>query len=108
MLALLFLTHLVTLLVEAGRHLQQRAALVQRSGEGLPLLLQLARDLLDLLGGVVTRLQQPVAHRHDAVDVHVHVLHSGTEGEMVEQRIVRDEAPDIEGEWNERKNLMWR
>ena len=67
-------THLVAFLVEAGRHLQQRAALVQRGGEGLPLLLQLGRDLLDLLGGVVAGLQQPVPHRHDAVDVHVHVL----------------------------------
>lgn len=69
-----FSSHLVTFLVKSGRHLQQGAALVQRRGEGLPLLLQLAGDLLDLLGGVVARLQQPVAHRHDAVDVHVHVL----------------------------------
>lgn len=66
--------YLVCFLVEAGRHLQQGAALVQCRSEGLPLLLQLSRDLLDLLGGVVARLQEPVPHRHDAVDVHVHIL----------------------------------
>lgn len=45
--------YLVCFLVEAGRHLQQGAAFVQCCSEGLPLLLQLSGDLLDLLGGVV-------------------------------------------------------
>lgn len=55
MCASLFDVHLylVCFLVEAGRHLQQGAAFIQCGSEGLPLLLQLARDLLDLLGGVV-------------------------------------------------------
>lgn len=46
--------YLICFLVEAGRHLQQGAAFIQCCSEGLPLLLQLSRDLLDLLGGVVT------------------------------------------------------
>lgn len=54
--------YLVCLLVEAGGHLQQGAAFVQRCSEGLPLLLQLSRDLLDLLRGIVARLQEPVPH----------------------------------------------
>lgn len=67
-------TDLLSLLVEDRGHVQQGAALVQGRGERLPLLLQLVGDLLDLLGGVVARLHQAVGHRHDAVDVHVHVL----------------------------------
>lgn len=69
-----FCLYLIRFLVEAGRHLQQRAALIQRRSEGLPLLLQLPGDLLDLLRGVMARLQEPVPDRHDPVDVHVHVL----------------------------------
>lgn len=52
--------YLICFLVEAGRHLQQRAAFIQRRSEGLPLLLQLPRDLLDLLRGVMARLQEPI------------------------------------------------
>ena len=70
-------TDLVALLVKRGGHLQQGAPLVQGCGEGLPLLLQLAGDLLDLLRRVMPRLQQPTPHRHDAVDVHVDVLRVG-------------------------------
>ena len=70
-------TDLLSLLVEDGRHVQQGAALVQGGREGLPLLLQLVGDLLDLLGGIVARLHQAVGHRHDAVDVHIHVLWRG-------------------------------
>lgn len=66
--------YLVRFLVEAGGHLQQRAAFIQRRGEGLPLLLQLPGDLLDLLRGVMARLQEPVPDWHDPVDVHVHIL----------------------------------
>ena len=73
-------TDLLGLLVEDGRHVQQGAALVQGGRESLPLLLQLAGDLLDLLGGVVARLHQAAGHRHDAVDVHVHVLRRGERG----------------------------
>lgn len=76
-------TDLLSLLVEDGRHVQQGAALVQGGREGLPLLLQLVGDLLDLLGGVVARLHQAVGHRHDAVDVHVHVLRRGEKGVLV-------------------------
>lgn len=68
-------SHLVTFLMESSRHLQQRAPLVQRGGEGLPLLLKLTRDLFDLLRRIVAGLQQPVPHRHNAVNVHVHILH---------------------------------
>lgn len=66
--------YLICFLVKAGRHLQQRAALIQCCSEGLPLLLQLPRDLLDLLRGVMARLQESVPDRHDPVNVHVHVL----------------------------------
>lgn len=66
--------YLICLLVEAGRHLQQCAAFIQRRSEGLPLLLQLPGDLLDLLRGVMARLQEPIPDRHDPVNVHVHVL----------------------------------
>lgn len=52
--------YLICFLVEAGRHLQQCAALIQRRSKSLPLLLQLPRDLLDLLRGVMARLQEPV------------------------------------------------
>lgn len=52
--------YLICFLVEAGRHLQQCAALIQRCSKSLPLLLQLPGDLLDLLRGVMARLQQPV------------------------------------------------
>lgn len=76
-------TDLLSLLVEDGRHVQQGAALVQGGREGLPLLLQLVGNLLDLLGGVVARLHQAVGHRHDAVDVHVHVLRRGEKGVLV-------------------------
>lgn len=77
-------TDLVALLVEASRHVQQRAALVQRRCKRLPLLLQLTGDLLDLLRGVMARLEQPVAHRHDAVDVDVHVLEESRSGEFLQ------------------------
>lgn len=66
--------YLICFLVEAGRHLQQCTALIQRCSKSLPLLLQLPRDLLDLLRGVMARLQQPVPDWHDPVNVHVHVL----------------------------------
>lgn len=66
--------HLICLLMEAGRHLQQCAAFIQGCSKGFPFLLQLAGDLLDLLGGVVTRLQESVSHRHDSVDVHIDIL----------------------------------
>lgn len=67
-------SYLICFLVEAGRHLQQCAALIQRRSKSLPLLLQLPGDLLDLLRGVMARLQQPVPDWHDPVNVHVHVL----------------------------------
>lgn len=66
--------YLICLLMEAGRHLQQSAAFVQRRSKRLPLLFQLTRDLLDLLRGVVARLQKTVPNRHDSIDVHIHIL----------------------------------
>lgn len=70
-------TDLLGLLVENGGHVQQGAALVQRRGERLPLLLQLVGDLLDLLRGVVAGLHQAIGHRHDPVYVDIHVLRKG-------------------------------
>lgn len=46
-------TDLLSLLVKDGGHVQQGAALVQGRCERLPLLLQLIRNLLNLLRGVV-------------------------------------------------------
>lgn len=79
-------TDLLCLLVEDGRHVQQSAALVQGGRERLPLLLQLAGNLLDLLGGVVARLHQAAGHRHDAVYVHVYVLRRGQKAGLVRGR----------------------
>ena len=70
-------TDLFCLLVENGGHVQQGAALIQRSSKGLPLLLQLIRDLLNLLRGVVAGLHQAIGHRHDPVYVDIHVLRKG-------------------------------
>lgn len=67
-------TDLFSLLVKDGGHVQQGAALVQGCRKRLPLLLQLIRNLLNLLRGVVARLHQAVGHRHYAVYIYIHVL----------------------------------
>lgn len=82
-------TDLFSLLVEHGGHVQQGAALIQGGGKRLPLLLQLTRDLLDLLGGVVAGLHQAAGHGHDAVYVDVHVLRKGQEGGLIRRRQAR-------------------
>ena len=72
-------TDLFGLLVENGGHVQQGAPLIQGCRKRLPLLLQLTRDLPDLLRGIVARLHQTIGHRHDAVYIYIHVLESGQE-----------------------------
>lgn len=61
-------------LVENRGHGQDGTALLQGRGEALPVLIQLCRDLLDLIGSVVTCLAQPRGHRGDPCDVYVSVL----------------------------------
>lgn len=68
--------------MEGGRHFQQSAPLIQRSSKSLPFLLQLPWDLFNLLWSVVASLQQPVPHRHDAVNVHIYILSSRRENSI--------------------------
>lgn len=67
-------TDLLSFLVENRGHGQNGAALLQSRGEALPVLIQLSRNLLDLIGSVVACLTQPCGHRGDPCDVHVSVL----------------------------------
>lgn len=49
----------------------------------------------------MTRLQQPVAHRHDAVDVHVHILRGERGGGGGQETVegVDRESRLIAGHW---------
>lgn len=77
---ILHVNHLLRPLVEAGGHGKGVAALLQRSGERLPVVLQPRRHHGDALGTIVAGLGQPGRHRHHTVHVHTTVLQRGDGG----------------------------
>lgn len=86
-------TDLFSLLVENGGHVQQGTPLIQGCRKRLPLLLQLVRNLLNLLRGVVARLDQAICHGHYAVYIYIHVLRKVGERKRACQRKANKRLP---------------